>query len=257
LLQRALAEVSMRAFGEELKQAHEEREALITELRYAMTHIGEVLGDTKASYLSKWNRFENLVQDRTLGSQFQAGRILGEVLLDVVSLIGGGAAAIKAASKIPRLAKLAKLKIPAKAPSYSSSGSGAAAARAPRATPAQMRSPEPQSSVIEAKPAPGGAAAVRAGQAGERAVRAATDIGPKVRIQVSGRTRVPDGLTETVLSEVKNAKSVSYTRQLRDYEIFAAQTGREFQLYVRPDTRLSQPLMQAVREGRIVLRFIP
>jgi RHS repeat-associated protein len=62
----------------------------------------------------------------------------------------------------------------------------------------------------------GGAQAVRVGQAGEDAVRAANDIGPKVIIDVAGRTRIPDGLTPTVLSEVKNVQSLSYTQQLRD-----------------------------------------
>ena len=114
LFQRLMAEASMRTFRGELEEAHRERDALIDELRYAMTHIGEVLGNIKNSYVAKWNRFETLVQDRTLGSQFEAGRIFGEVLIEVVSVIGGGTAAVKPAGKIPRLAKLARLKIPAK-----------------------------------------------------------------------------------------------------------------------------------------------
>jgi hypothetical protein len=103
----------------------------------------------------------------------------------------------------------------------------------------------------------GGAQAVRVGQAGEDAVRAANDIGPKVIIDVAGRTRIPDGLTPTVLSEVKNVQSLSYTQQLRDFAAYAQQTGRQFDLYVRPDTRLSGPLQDAVRRGDINLRIIP
>ncbi len=114
LFQRLMADVSMRAFRGQLEEAHRERDALIDELRYAMTHIGEVLGNVKASYVSQWNRFETLVQERTVSSQFQAGRIFGEVLIEVLSVIGGGTAAVRAAGKIPRLAKLARLKIPAK-----------------------------------------------------------------------------------------------------------------------------------------------
>ena len=34
--------------------------------------------------------------------------------------------------------------------------------------------------------------------------------------QVAGRTRVPDGLTSTVLSEVKNVRYQSLTHQLRE-----------------------------------------
>ena len=95
------------------------------------------------------------------------------------------------------------------------------------------------------------------GKAGEAAVRAAVDIGPKVPIQVAGRTRIPDGLTNTVLSEVKNVQSLSYTQQLRDFASFAQQTGRQFHLYVRPNTQLSGPLTEAVQAGQIHLRFIP
>ena len=105
----------------------------------------------------------------------------------------------------------------------------------------------------------GGAAAVRTGQAGEAAVRAANNIGPltKTPISINGRTRIPDGLTPTTLSEVKNVASQSYTQQLRDFAAYAQQSGRTFDLYVRPNTRLSGPLQDAIRNGTINLKFIP
>ena len=149
LFQRLMAEVSMRSFSGQLEEAHRERAALIDELRYAMTHIGEVLGHVKEGYVAKWNRFETLVQDRTLSSQFQAGRIFGEVLIEVVSVIGGGTAAVRAASKIPKLAKLARLKIPAKSTAYAGRATGGAAAREMPATPSQVR---PAAPVAEAVP---------------------------------------------------------------------------------------------------------
>jgi pyruvate/2-oxoglutarate dehydrogenase complex dihydrolipoamide acyltransferase (E2) component len=105
--------------------------------------------------------------------------------------------------------------------------------------------------------ATGGAAAVRTGQAGEAAVRAAFDIGEKVPIQIAGRTRIPDGLTSTVLSEVKNVQSLSYTQQLRDFAEYASQNDLRFDLYVRSTTQLSGPLAQEVANGAINLRFIP
>jgi hypothetical protein len=107
------------------------------------------------------------------------------------------------------------------------------------------------------KVARGGAAIVRVGQRGEDAVRAACSIGDKMKIAVNGRNRIPDGLTNTVLSEVKNVGSLSYTQQLRDFADFAAQNGRQFDLYVRPTTQLSGPLMDAIRAGHINLRYIP
>ena len=105
--------------------------------------------------------------------------------------------------------------------------------------------------------AKGGAAAVRTGQAGEAAVRGAFDIGPKEFIRINGRGRIPDGLTRTALSEVKNVESLSFTRQLRDFADYAKQTGRRFDLYVRPDTKLSPPLSDAVGDKLINLRQIP
>jgi hypothetical protein len=49
-----------------------------------------------------------LVVDVNLSSQFEAGKIVGEVLLDVLMLIGVGEAAVKFAAKLPELAKLAE-----------------------------------------------------------------------------------------------------------------------------------------------------
>lgn len=103
----------------------------------------------------------------------------------------------------------------------------------------------------------GGAGVVRVGQAGEAAVRSVEDIGEKVLIRVGGRDRIPDGLTRTVLSEVKNVSSLSYTQQLRDFATYASQNGLRFDLWVRPTTRLSGPLAQEVANETINLRYIP
>src|SRR5690606_25783782 len=103
----------------------------------------------------------------------------------------------------------------------------------------------------------GGAAAVRMGQAGATAVRAVYEIGPQTRILINGRNRIPDGMTEKVLSEVKNTKSLSYTQQLRDFADFARQKSLDFHLYVRQGTKLSGPLKREVESGNIVLRYIP
>ena len=101
------------------------------------------------------------------------------------------------------------------------------------------------------------ATAQQIGRAGEAAVRGAFDIGPATRIVVNGAARIPDGLTATVLSEVKNVRALSYSRQLRDYAAFAADEGLQFDLYVRPNTVLSAPLQQAWRNGEINVRYIP
>jgi RHS repeat-associated protein len=68
--------------------------------------------------------------------------------------------------------------------------------------------------------------------------------------------RVPDGLTATTLSEVKNVASLSLTNQLRDFSAFAQRTGRTFELYVRPTTELTRPLQRFIRDNNIVLKTI-
>ena len=112
-------------------------------------------------------------------------------------------------------------------------------------------------SCVATKPGTGGVGPVRVGQAGEAAVRGAYDIGPKATVNVGGRTRILDGLTDEAVSEVKNVASQSFTQQLKDSLAYAQSTGRRFDLYVRPSTTLSGPLEDAVRSGLISIRYIP
>jgi hypothetical protein len=65
--------------------------------------------------------------------------------------------------------------------------------------------------------------------------------------------RIPDELNSSVIGEVKNVSSLSYTNQLRDFEAYAQQQGLTFDLYVRGSTTLSGPLQEAVDNGQIVL----
>jgi len=103
----------------------------------------------------------------------------------------------------------------------------------------------------------GGLAAVRAGQAGEAAVRGAFDIGRKTAIDIAGQTRIPDGLTRSVLTEVKNVNSLSYTRQLRDFATYSRDAKLRFDLYVRPGAQLSGPLRAAEAAGDVNILEIP
>ena len=60
--------------------------------------------------------------------------------------------------------------------------------------------------------------------------------------------RIPDGLTETVLSEVKNySGTLSYTNQLRDFALYSQSKGLEMHLYT--NARLTGPLQRAVDSG--------
>jgi hypothetical protein len=107
-LQYGAAEFAMWQFGDELKQARADRDSLIAEVVYAIKNPGEVFGNITADYGGKWRRFEAHSAAGTLTGRFEAGRIFGDVLVDVVSLIGTGVAAAKLASKVPRLAQMAR-----------------------------------------------------------------------------------------------------------------------------------------------------
>ena len=103
-------------------------------------------------------------------------------------------------------------------------------------------------------------ASIRAlGRAGEEAVGITE---PKTGIRINGRMRFPDRVTDEVLTEVKNVKRLSYTRQLRDYVAYAQQTGRTVELWIRPSTlegagtSISGPLQAAEAAGHIIIRYI-
>jgi len=98
----------------------------------------------------------------------------------------------------------------------------------------------------------------RVGNLGETAVRKLEDIGEKVRIPIPGTDhyRIADGLNlkTNTLTEVKNLQSVSLTEQILDNITYAKAEGLTFQLYVRQGADLSGPLLEAVADGRIVLK---
>jgi len=89
------------------------------------------------------------------------------------------------------------------------------------------------------------------GLAFERALGIA---GPKKGIKVDGRNLFPDEVTRISLTEVKNVKRLSFTRQLRDYNKYAKDTGRKFILVTRT-RRISGPLQDAIDAGDIIHRM--
>ncbi len=145
----------------------------------------------------------------------------------------------------------------------SGSGEGASYFSRPKPEPAPQRWPIAPASAKTVEAETGVAAetaiarAARLGREGEAAVRGEYDIGPKVSIDVNGRVRIPDGLTDTTLSEVKNVSYQSFTRQLQDYFDFCQQTDRGFDLYLRPNTEVSSELQQAIDSGLVNRLDIP
>ena len=68
---------------------------------------------------------------------------------------------------------------------------------------------------------------------------------------------MPDGLTPSTLTEVKNVARLSLTNQLRDFAAFARATGRAFDLFVRKTTELTKPLQEFIRKEGININFLP
>lgn len=98
-----------------LKKAHDARDALIDEVKKAVSDLGAFIPNAteqiKKSYQDKWRRFEKAFAIPDMTSQFEAGRILGSVLVDLIMLITTALAVVRAAkalTELPELLGLAK-----------------------------------------------------------------------------------------------------------------------------------------------------
>ncbi len=140
-------------FGEEIHQAAEERDALWAEIKRVFENPGDFFGGMRDQYVKKFNRLLALSADPSPESQFQAGRVFGDLLMDVLVVIGAGAAVAKVASKVPRLLKLAG-KLKGKVALRRAVGAGEAEVAASRggpppkkvARPSPAREPKPTAS---------------------------------------------------------------------------------------------------------------
>jgi len=113
-----LAEVTMIKFHlmnvERLKASYEAREALIKEMADVFAHpldfFAKAKDQMKASYVQKWNKYCLLQKQTDLKSQFEAGEIFGDVVMEVAMLIltviSVGGAAAKLAAKVPQLVQV-------------------------------------------------------------------------------------------------------------------------------------------------------
>lgn len=146
-LHSGIAQLASWQFDKELEQARADRDALVAEVVYAITNPGEVFDNVKADYVDKWRRFEAHMASRTLSGNFEAGRIFGDVLVDVVSVLGTGAAAAKAAARVPRLAALARRSRGLARGSEAAGSPGAAAV-----TPSQLTGRQPAGIIAAERP---------------------------------------------------------------------------------------------------------
>jgi hypothetical protein len=106
----------LRAIALPLKAAHETRDAILHELKQIILHpldFAEALpGKIKAEYTEKWEKAVALRAQNSLSSQFEAGQIIGELLMEVLLTIAGvievAGVAVKLASKVPNLVRFAR-----------------------------------------------------------------------------------------------------------------------------------------------------
>jgi hypothetical protein len=102
-----------------LEAAHRQFTGLMQQLALAIkdpgTFFGAVWDSEVESYAAKWQRYKWLIGHRTLTNEFEAGRLEGGVLLEVILLLAtvvdGAGLAIKGAKalgEIPELVRLAK-----------------------------------------------------------------------------------------------------------------------------------------------------
>ena len=112
---------------------------------------------------------------------------------------------------------------------------------------------------LPAAPASGIAASRQTGVVGEQLA----GINPALKVRIPSITstanyRIPDAMTATTLTEVKNVATLSFTNQLDDFMQYAQSQGMTFNLVVRSNTTLSGPLQALVDSGQITLmRSLP
>ncbi|MCI0388515.1 MAG: hypothetical protein MOB07_07085 [Acidobacteria bacterium] len=132
---KVMATLASKLFADELRQAAEERDALIRELTEALRNPQELfegmVGGVVEEYKKDWERFNAHMTTNTLEGRFRAGAIFGQtliVVLGIITGIGGAAKAIaKLATKLPRLVKYAsKIKVKLKPGTRKASGGGGA-----------------------------------------------------------------------------------------------------------------------------------
>jgi Restriction endonuclease fold toxin 7 len=95
------------------------------------------------------------------------------------------------------------------------------------------------------------------GQEGENAAGIVKNTQRIDALSGKAKYRIPDEITKTYVKEVKNVAKLDFTAQIRDSSHYAIEQGKDFILVVRQDTILSQPIINAVNKGWIILEYLP
>jgi hypothetical protein len=96
----------------------------------------------------------------------------------------------------------------------------------------------------------------RIGEQGERSSNTVKNTQRIPSTSRPGQYRIPDGLDEATLTEIKNVAKLSNTSQLRDFLEHAKNTNRTFILETRQSTKISGPLQNLIDDGLIDHRII-
>jgi hypothetical protein len=95
------------------------------------------------------------------------------------------------------------------------------------------------------------------GRAGEAAAGIAKNTKRIESATQTAKFRVPDGLTDKVLTEVKNVGRLNLTNQIRDFAAYADANGLGFDLVVRKTTEFTAPMLDFIKAYKITVRYLP
>jgi hypothetical protein len=87
------------------KEAFDEREAIIEAVKHVFTHPKDFLGKLSDSQVARVNEFKKYMAEKSLSGSFEAGKLLGELLFDVLMVIDLAAGLAKLAAQVPKLAR--------------------------------------------------------------------------------------------------------------------------------------------------------
>ncbi|HEX5661413.1 MAG TPA: hypothetical protein VFX59_29690 [Polyangiales bacterium] len=147
------------AFGEaewlqrRLAKAHATRELIYKELSSIMENPAEFFeglpGKVQQAYQAKWRGFTQRHQKEDLRSQFEAGKIFGELLMEalvtIASLVAMAGALVKLGAKAPQLVGWARrMRAGGRAAAGEGAGSTSAAASEAAAPPKKSAPPPPE-----------------------------------------------------------------------------------------------------------------
>jgi hypothetical protein len=176
----------------------------------------------------------------------------------VIAVVNGAAGTAKAMAGLAQL--LAGASVEAGGLSYALAGAGAGgAAAAPAVAGTSVAGIQAVVAGVAVTTAflRGGRAPNDVGKDGERRVGLTGPKEPIPSLTGTAEYRVPDGLTQVTIEEVKNAAKLSINNQLRDFLLYAQSTGRTFVLWVRSDTVLVGKLKDWAADGLIKVKPIP